>query len=160
LGTGSEFVVRLPLADADADAPAAASPGAAPPRRADAALQVLIADDNHDAAASLAALLELEGHRVEVVHDGADALEALRRARPELALLDIGMPKVNGYEIARRTRAEPWGRATTLVAVTGWGQDSDRERALAAGFDRHGVKPIDPNAALELCATLAAMRRT
>jgi len=149
VGNGSEFMVRLPLAPA-ADNPATPT-ASAPSARAAACLRIVVADDNRDAAISLAALLELHGHRVEVAHDGEDALKALERARPDLALLDIGMPKVNGYDVARRARTEPWGRATKLVAVTGWGQGHDRERAIAAGFDDHWVKPIAPEAALALC---------
>jgi CheY-like chemotaxis protein len=103
-------------------------------------------------------VLELDGHRVEVVHDGAHALHALERSRPDVGLLDVGMPELNGYEVARRARAEPWGTALTLVAITGWGQEEDRDRALAAGFDQHWVKPIDPGAALALCARIAAQR--
>jgi PAS domain S-box-containing protein len=174
---GSEFTVRLPLAAvgglplaaaAGAAAaqqvpasiePAVQPPASAPPRpRPAAGLKIVVADDNRDAASSLAAVLELDGHRVEVVHDGAHALHALERSRPDVGLLDVGMPELNGYEVARRARAEPWGNAVTLVAITGWGQKEDRDRALAAGFDQHWVKPIDPSAALALCARIAAQR--
>ncbi|HEX5045673.1 MAG TPA: CHASE3 domain-containing protein [Gammaproteobacteria bacterium] len=154
VGQGTELTVRLPLARAGArvESPPTARASAA---RAASGLRIVVADDNRDAAKSLAALLQLYGHRVEVTHDGEDALEALERHRPALALLDIGMPKLNGYEVARRVRAETWGRATKLVAVTGWGQDNDRDRAIAAGFDDHWVKPIEPDAALALCAQIA-----
>jgi CheY-like chemotaxis protein len=103
----------------------------------------LLADDNVDSAQSLAMLLELQGHQVEVVHDGASALRRLEEIRPEFALLDIGMPEVNGYEVARRTRAQPWGATIKLIALTGWGQEQDRREALEAGFDDHLVKPVD-----------------
>ncbi len=166
-GQGSEFTVRLPLAAAGAAPDAAQLPAAtelaaqplAPAvRRRHTGLRIVVADDNRDAATSLAAVLELDGHRVEVVHDGAHALHALERSRPDVGLLDVGMPELNGYEVARRARAEPWGTALTLVAITGWGQEEDRDRALAAGFDQHWVKPIDPGAALALCARIAAQR--
>jgi PAS domain S-box-containing protein len=166
-GQGSEFAVRLPLAAAGAAPDAAQLPAAtelaaqplAPAvRRRHTGLRIVVADDNRDAATSLAAVLELDGHRVEVVHDGAHALHALERSRPDVGLLDVGMPELNGYEVARRARAEPWGTALTLVAITGWGQEEDRDRALAAGFDQHWVKPIDPGAALALCARIAAQR--
>jgi CheY-like chemotaxis protein len=106
--------------------------------------RILIADDSRDAAESLALLLRLEGHEVTVVHDGRDALAAFDTIRPEVALLDIGMPGMDGYEIARRVRQDPQGQAATLIAVTGWGQDSDKAEALAAGFHHHFTKPLDP----------------
>jgi CheY-like chemotaxis protein len=106
---------------------------------------VLIADDNYDGAESLAILLRVEGHEVSVVHDGAAALVALERLQPQVALLDIGMPGLTGYEVARRTRQSAFGRSMLLVAITGWGQDSDKARALEAGFDHHFTKPIEPD---------------
>jgi PAS domain S-box-containing protein len=151
---GSTFVVRLPLAE-DRREPAAAAPQAAEARRG-GGLRILVADDNRDAATSLGMVLELDGHHVEVVHDGGHALDAISQSRFDLALLDIGMPNVNGYDVARRVRAD--NSTIMLVAVTGWGQDSDRDRALAAGFDHHWVKPIEPAQALELCAKAAAAR--
>ncbi len=154
LGTGSTFVVRLPVAEDRIETPAPAPRAAETPR--DIGLRVLVADDNRDAATTLATLLELGGHRVEVVHDGGHALDALAGSRFDLALLDIGMPNINGYDVARRVRAS--GNGITLVALTGWGKGSDRDDALAAGFDHHWVKPIEPAKALELCATEAAAR--
>jgi PAS domain S-box-containing protein len=140
-GQGSEFVVTLPVG-AIAIAPqivnAAAPPDSSIVRR------VLIADDNRDAADSLAMLLRIDGHDVSVVHDGHAALEALQGVRPDVALLDIGMPGMSGYEIARAARAAPAGHAIMLVAVTGWGQESDKAEAIAAGFDHHFTKPVDP----------------
>ena len=149
-GQGSEFLVRLPLArERRVEAPKSAAPA---PQRA-ASLRIVVADDNRDAAATLAALLELSGHEVAVVNDGAAALEAIEESRPDIALLDIGMPTLNGYDIAKRVRATEWGGAITLVAVTGWGQDADRDQAFAAGFNHHWVKPVDSALALELCNT-------
>src|SRR6185503_930351 len=107
------------------------------------ARRILVADDNVDSADSLAMLLRLEGHEVEVVHDGVEALRRLEAFRPQFALVDIRMPKINGYEVARRTRAEPWGASLQLIALTGWGQEQDRREALEAGFNHHLVKPVD-----------------
>jgi CheY-like chemotaxis protein len=154
-GHGSEFVVRLPLARERREN---AARSVSVPIRGVPGLRLVVADDNVDAAASLAALLELEGHRVEVVHDGAAALELIRKLQPDIALLDIGMPSLNGYEIAKSVRASDWGEGITLVAVTGWGQDTDKEQAFAAGFDLHWVKPVEPSTAIELCNTRAARR--
>jgi CheY-like chemotaxis protein len=106
--------------------------------------RILVADDNRDAADSLAMLLRSDGHEVLVAYDGAKALEAIRESRPDVALLDIGMPEMNGYEVARRVREICPKESLTLIAVTGWGQQSDIARAMEAGFDRHFTKPIDP----------------
>ena len=89
-------------------------------------------------------LLRLSGHEVHVAHTGAEAMEIANRVRPDIGILDIGMPDMTGYEVAERIRHEAWGKDITLIAVTGWGQDADKRRALAAGFDHHLTKPIDP----------------
>lgn len=102
---------------------------------------MLVADDNHLSASSLSLLLELEGFEVATALDGAQALEQARSFRPDAALLDIGMPLMDGHEVARRIRAEPWGAAMLLVAFTGWSRTRDREEAFAAGFDQHLAKP-------------------
>jgi len=139
-GRGSEFVVRLPLAYArvtDRDPSIPLRPEA-PGRR------ILLADDNVDFATSLGELLSARGHNVRIAHDGAEALREAEQFHPEVAFVDIGMPKVHGYEVARRMRAAPGTARTLLVAVTGWGQENDRRRAREAGFDRHLVKPVDP----------------
>jgi CheY-like chemotaxis protein len=112
--------------------------------------RILIADDNRDAAESLAMLLQLDGHEVTIVHDGQAALAAVQSRRPEIVLLDIGMPKLSGYEVARQVRQGLLGRTVTLVAVTGWGQESDKARALAAGFNHHFTKPIETERLNEL----------
>jgi len=155
VGRGSEFVVRLPLADtrAAAERVEAAANGAA---AAAPACRVLVADDLRDSADSLGLLIELMGHTVEVVYDGESALRSAGRFRPDIALLDLGMPKLDGFEVCRRIRAEPWGRTMRLVAQSGWGQDEDRRRTAAAGFDHHLVKPIDPLALDALVQALAA----
>jgi signal transduction histidine kinase len=118
--------------------------------------RILVADDNSDALESLTILLELGGHEVFSAANGALALESAERNLPEVALLDIGMPKLDGYEVARRIRAQPWGRRITLVALTGWGQDSDRRRSGEAGFDSHLVKPLDLDKLTELLGRLPA----
>jgi CheY-like chemotaxis protein len=105
--------------------------------------RILIADDNRDAAESLAMLLELEGFAVTIAHDGAHALAAFEAGQPRIVLLDIGMPKIDGYEVARRIRRHPGGRAVVLIAVTGFGQSGDKARARAAGFDHHMTKPLE-----------------
>jgi PAS domain S-box-containing protein len=153
-GTGSEFVVRLPIlpgAQEDGEGPAPASrtsPPGRPPRR-----RILVVDDNVDAAASLAKVLtRLMGQEVRVAHDGLEALEAADEFRPEIVLLDIGMPGLDGYEVAERLRREPEFEGTLLVALTGWGQPEDQRRSQEVGFDRHLVKPVDPEALRELLA--------
>jgi CheY-like chemotaxis protein len=155
-GQGSEFVVRLPLAES-----------AAAVARAEAALKVarpivncrvLVADDLRDSADSLALLIELMGHAVEIAYDGEAALQAAEQFRPDIVLLDLGMPKLDGFEVSRRIRALPWGASVRLVAQSGWGQDEDRRRSAEAGFDHHLVKPIDPAALEALMQALAAAR--
>ena len=140
--SGAAFTVRLPIAhDAriEEQETLASSPVLGKRR-------ILVADDLADAAESLAMMLRLKGHEVFVAHDGAEALSLAARSKPQIAILDVGMPKLTGYDVAERIRAEPWGRDITLVALTGWGQQQDRERAAAAGFDRHLTKPADPEA--------------
>ncbi len=155
-GRGSEFEIRLPVhrgeARRQAAREAAASSAAAPivPRR------ILIADDNADALASLTEVLRLYGHEVFSAPNGRAALECAERHLPEVALLDIGMPQLDGYEVARRIRAQAWGKQVTLLALTGWGQDSDRRRSAEAGFDLHLVKPVDVVKLTELLAQLPA----
>jgi PAS domain S-box-containing protein len=147
LAKGSEFIVRLPVADvltgtstAESAAIAARSAEVPSPARK---LSILLADDNRDACDSLEILLSLEGHDVRVANDGEHALELLESFRPDVALLDIGMPKLNGYDVAAAVRKKPWGSSVRLVAITGWGQADDRQRAMNAGFDAHFVKPVD-----------------
>jgi PAS domain S-box-containing protein len=150
-GTGSTFTVRLPANPPASDATPAANGKAASPV---AARRVLVVDDNVDAAESLAQLLQILGHDTRTAHEGEAGVEAAERFRPDLILLDIGMPRLNGYDAARRIRARPWGRSVVLVALTGWGQDDDRRRTAEAGFDHHLVKPVDPQVVLGLLAGL------
>jgi signal transduction histidine kinase/CheY-like chemotaxis protein len=140
LGQGSEFTVRLPLPSGSAPAQREA-PGtrdATSPQR-----RVLVADDNQDGAESLGATLKLSGHEVVVTYDGFAALDAARSFSPDIAFVDIGMPGLSGYEVAREIREASWGRSIYLVALTGWGQDEDKRRAVGAGFDLHLTKPVD-----------------
>lgn len=141
---GSQFTVRLPLVEQPESSIALPPPQhtTTPGRR----LRILVADDNRDAAQTLAMLLRLDGHDVRAVHDGAEALTLGDAFHPQLLLLDIGMPVLDGYETARQVRERPWGRKAQLVALTGWGQDSDRRNALNAGFHHHLVKPAEPEA--------------
>ena len=142
VGHGSEFVVKLPIVSTDA-IPAIE---AHPPAAAQIGRRILVADDNQDAADSLAMLLEMAGHDVRVTHDGRSALSVAQSFRPDAALLDIGMPQFDGYQVAQALRRESWGAKIKLIALTGWGQDSDRQRAIEAGFDCHLTKPVDPDA--------------
>jgi CheY-like chemotaxis protein len=140
---GSEFIVTLPGSlIVDTSGQALSHPnGAAGPS---VARRVLIADDNRDGAETLGMFLQTLGHEVHIAHTGTEALEAARRLKPHIGVLDIGMPDLSGYEVARRIRMEAWGDRVTLIAVTGWGQEDDKRRAHAAGFDHHLTKPIDP----------------
>jgi len=133
LGRGSEFVVRLPLDRAASEI--VATPRE--PRPSLRAQRILVVDDNRDSAESLATLLQLSGNETAVAFDGLDALAAVERFQPSLVLCDIGLPRLNGYDVARRIRAQSWGRSIVLVALTGWGQDDDRRRSREAGFDGH-----------------------
>jgi CheY-like chemotaxis protein len=146
---GSEFVVRLPLIQPPLKSP----PKSDGPRAA--ALRgsrVLVVDDNKDSAESLGMLLQLKENDIRTAHDGLDAVTVAETFRPELVLLDIGLPKLNGYEVARRIRQQPWGRDMILVALTGWGQDEDRRRSHEAGFNFHIVKPVEIAALEKLLA--------
>ena len=158
LGQGSEFVVRLPMAVPSPEHRPAHDPSTAAAANAGAgsSLRILVADDNKDAADTLAALLEVFGHTARQVHDGEAAVAAVQEFDPQLVLLDIGMPRLNGYEACRQIRALPRGDTRTLVAITGWGQPDDRRKSADAGFDQHLVKPVDPEALADLVSNLAA----
>lgn len=105
--------------------------------------RILVVDDNRDSADSLARLLELMGHQTAIAYDGPSAVETAEEYRPDAALLDVGLPGIDGYEVCRRIRAQEWGKDIMLIAATGWGQPEDRRRSREAGFDHHLVKPID-----------------
>ena len=154
VGQGSEFVVRLPIAPDrvdDSKRQTVDSSPAAPRRR------VLIVDDNRDGATSLGTMLSLLGHDSRTANDGLEALRVAEDFRPDLILLDIGLPKLNGYDVCRRIRQQPWGKAVFMVALTGWGQQDDRRRSEEAGFDQHIVKPLDTTALRRLLAGLATV---
>jgi PAS domain S-box-containing protein len=145
LGRGSEFIVRLPHKAAAPSSVAAADAGAAPNRRTARRARVLVVDDNRDAAESLGMALTFAGYDVSIAFNGLEALSLGARDRPGAAIVDIGMPGMSGHEVARRIRLEAWGRKARLIALTGWGQDHDKEAARASGFDLHLTKPVDPD---------------
>ena len=156
-GLGSAFVVRLP---APLDVAHVAPPAASEIQTSGATHRILVVDDNEDSADSLAMLLQLTGHEVFTAHDGHSALDAAEQQRPDVVLLDIGLPALSGYDVCRRIRQEPWGKTMVLIALTGWGQDEDRRRSQEAGFDGHLVKPVDHTRLLALLATLSEPRTT
>jgi len=153
VGQGSEFVVRLPIlmeTPRIPTRPITTSSTATPTRR------ILVVDDNRDAAESLALLLQLMGHETRAVYDGLEAVEAAKKFQPDVVLLDIGLPKLDGYEAARRIRAQQRDKRLPLVALTGWGMGEDLRRSDEAGFDAHMVKPVEPDALMRLLAELAS----
>jgi PAS domain S-box-containing protein len=150
-GKGSEFVVRLPLAGDPLEGQRrGGGEGSAYQAEAGPAQRILVVDDNIDSAESLATMLRLLGHEVHTVYDGPAAVRAAATFAPEVVLLDIGLPGMDGYEVARQLRALPQVRGAVLVAQTGWGQEEDRRRSREAGFDHHLVKPVDPAALREV----------
>jgi CheY-like chemotaxis protein len=160
LGRGSEFVVRLPLAAQKEEEASAREPGEQPQQPASSlGHRLLVVDDNKDSADSFGMLLRLQGHEVRVAHDGPTALELVKGFRPEMVFLDLGMPGMDGYEVARRLRQQPGLENVWLTALTGWGQQEDRRRTAAAGFDQHLVKPVEPKALDELLAGLKPPQR-
>lgn len=151
IGRGSTFVLRLPALELGSAATMLAPSSVAPAAK----LRIIVADDNQDAADSLTLLLEAAGHEATTVYDGQAAIDAAVELCPDVVVLDIGMPALDGCEAARRIRAEPWGGNVFLVALTGWGQPADQRRAEAAGFDLHLTKPVDP---VKMVAMLAEHR--
>lgn len=155
-GLGSEFIVRLPVLSK----PSTASQDGSESTRTTPTRRVLIVDDNRDSADSLAMLMQITNNEAYLAHDGVEAVEAIEKHRPEVVLLDIGLPKLDGHEVCRRVRKEPWGKDIVIIALTGWGQESDRQKSQEAGFDGHLVKPIDYDKLLDLLATLTAGSKT
>jgi CheY-like chemotaxis protein len=153
-GRGSEFRVSLP--ELALSTSAAAPFLRTPPRAPVAPRRILVVDDNRDSAGSLAALLELSGNEVRTAYDGLEAVMQTEEFEPDVVLLDIGLPGIDGYEAARRIRSLPRGRMILLVAVTGWGQSEDRQRSREAGFDHHMVKPLRASALETLLANFSA----
>lgn len=154
-GMGSEFVVRLPILSV----PASAAGDGAGVRREAAPRRILIVDDNRDSAESLAMLLGITNNQTYLAHDGEEALEAIETHRPEVVLLDIGLPKLDGHEVCRRVRAQSWGKEIVMIALTGWGQESDRRKSQEAGFNGHLVKPVVYEKLLELLNNLTSESR-
>jgi CheY-like chemotaxis protein len=140
---GTEFTVILPQESTQPNAPAGSESISEKLLPSGPSRRILIADDNRDGAAMLAMLFELDGHEIHLAHDGAQALEVISRVRPQIAILDIGMPGLNGYELAARIRAQPWGEKMMLIAVTGWGDEEHKDATRTAGFNHHFTKPVD-----------------
>jgi len=153
LGHGSEFVVRLPLLAVTPESPPEPTPDAPPPTTS---RRILIVDDNQDSANSLAMLLKCTGNKTHTAYDGVEAVEAAAKFQPAIVLLDLGLPKLNGYEVARKIRGQPWGQDMVLVALTGWGQEEDRQKSKEAGFNAHLVKPVEHSVLMKLLAELVA----
>jgi CheY-like chemotaxis protein len=147
ISRGMEFVVRLPIMRA-AGSPLQAQPAAEPTSAA--ARRILVVDDNLDAAESLSQLLQINGHETRLAHDGVAAVEQAALFQPHVVLLDIGLPRLNGYDAARQIRQGVAGRSMLLVALTGWGQQEDRMKSRQAGFDEHFLKPVDLDVLLKL----------
>ena len=148
VGKGSVFVVRMPIEDA----PEAIA--LQPVTRPSHVRRILVVDDNFDAAESLSMLLSITGHETSMAHDGGVAYDCAERERPDVVLLDLGLPTLSGFEVCRRIRQEPWGREIFVIALTGWGQDEDRQKTREAGFDGHLVKPVAYDALLRLLDSL------
>jgi CheY-like chemotaxis protein len=156
-GRGSEFIVRIPVGtplessniEATQNVPVSG-----------AGLKILVVDDSRDAADTCAILLELSGHHVQTAYTGRQALDLAETFRPHVLLLDIGLPDLDGYQLAKKVRESSWGRGTVLVAVTGWGQEEDRHRAFEAGFDHHLTKPIAEETVESLIQSLGTASRT
>jgi len=152
-GKGSEFVVRLPIV---VEASKPQESGGAAEHGVRSSHRILVVDDNRDGADSLAAMLKIMGNDTRTAYDGQEGVDAAGEFRPDVIVLDIGLPKLNGYEACRRIREQPGGKGVVLIAITGWGQDEDRRRSRVAGFDHHMVKPVDPQALMNLLAGLDA----
>jgi CheY-like chemotaxis protein len=151
-GHGSTFTIELPLAPA---ATRAKLPLASETAHAHSTpLRILVVDDNIDAADSMAMLLQFGGHETRIANDGVQAVSTAEAFRPDVILLDIGLPRMNGHEAAAEIRRQPWAEHTALIAMSGWGQDADRQRSREAGFDHHLVKPVDHNVLKHLLAAV------
>src|SRR6185369_2361664 len=155
-GQGSEFIVRLPVLSREE---VAAHHGPDVASESQQQRRVLIVDDNHDSADSLAMLMQITGNNTYMAHDGLEAVEAVEKYRPEVVLLDIGLPGLDGHEVCRRVREQPWGKDIVMIALTGWGQEDDRRRSEEAGFNGHLVKPVDYDMLLELLASFTNGQR-
>ena len=155
---GSTFVIRLPTLVDSSQRPQSKAEGLA--RMSPPSLRILVVDDNRDAADSLAMLLRTSGNDIRTAYDGAEAVQLANDFEPEVVLLDIGLPNMDGHEVAQRIRQEPWGRRTCLIAVTGWSDEADRARSRAAGFDHHLVKPLDTSHLAQLLGSVERSTRS
>jgi PAS domain S-box-containing protein len=155
LGCGAEFLVRLPIVE-DSGPPAIQEKDEPAPLKS--SLRILLVDDNRDSANSLAMLLQVMGNDTRTAYDGQQGVDVAEEFRPDVVLLDIGLPKLNGHAACRHIREQEWGKSTVLIAVTGWGQEEDRRRSQEAGFDYHMVKPVDPQDLMKLLAGLQQAR--
>ena len=153
---GSEFVVHLPIAAKTAPSQ---NPAAEEEQNVRSALRILVVDDNRDSANSLAMLLRAMGNEVRTAYDRQEGLDTAQDYRPHVVLLDIGLPKLNGYEACRHIRKQSWGKSIMLIAATGWGQEEDRRKSQEAGFDHHMVKPVNPRVLMKLLADLQVERQ-
>jgi len=155
---GSTFVIRLPTLVDSSQRPQ--SKAEDPARMSPPSLRILVVDDNRDAADSLAMLLRTSGNDIRTAYDGAEAVQVANDFEPEVVLLDIGLPNMDGHEVAQRIRQEPWARRTCLIAVTGWSDEADRARSRAAGFDHHLVKPLDTSHLAQLLGSVERSTRS
>ena len=155
-GKGSEFVVRLPVV---IEPSKARQSGDEAEQLVKSSQRILVVDDNRDGADSLSEMLKIMGNDTRTAYDGQEGVDVAGAFRPDVLLLDIGLPKLNGYEACRRIREQPWGKDVVLIAVTGWGQDDDRRRSQEAGFDHHMVKPVDPQALIKMLAGLQVAKK-
>jgi CheY-like chemotaxis protein/two-component sensor histidine kinase len=156
-GNGAEFVVRLPILAQTSTQQTA--DGRNEPTALRSSLRILIVDDNRDGADSLAMLLRIMGNDTRTAYDGQEGVDLAAEFRPDFMLMDIGLPKLDGYEACTRIRQESWGKNIVLVAVTGWGQEEDHRRSHEAGFDQHLVKPVDPKELMKMVAELNKVKR-
>jgi CheY-like chemotaxis protein len=145
---GSEFIVRLPIIEA----PTSSQSQQSNEEKA-GSQRILIVDDNKDSAESLAMLLQITGNETSIAYDGQQAVEIIEQQRPNVVLLDIGLPKLSGHDVCRYVRQQPWGKDILMIALTGWGQEEDRRKSEQAGFDGHLVKPVDYEKLMELLNT-------
>jgi PAS domain S-box-containing protein len=153
-GAGSEFTIRLPVAGKPRKPTGDVTVKAQSDGRS--RCRILVVDDNVDSVDSLAMLLRMMGHEVDAANDGEEGLKVAAKVRPHVAILDIGLPKMNGYDLAKLMRAEPWGRDLVLVALTGWGQEEHRQRSADSGFDHHLTKPVDLEALQQILAAASS----
>jgi CheY-like chemotaxis protein len=158
-GLGSRFTVRIPALPESVTIEPTPKPVPTSSSEPRVSRRVLVVDDNTDNAELLKILLEEEGHETFMAHDGVEGLAAAERLRPDVVLMDLGLPRIDGFDACRRIREQPWGKHMLVIAITGWGQDIDRRRSHEAGFDHHLVKPVDVHAINALMNTATALEQ-